>query len=266
MLATQELGFTSLRYLVSAAAAPPMAVIGSLLAGSPAAAIEFDEADIFFELNATDRDLGVHVALDAEGWKELRINRPDGNRMIEVEPRGNLARIGLTELFFEGEEPSLVQVPAREFFRRVPPGTYTFLGTTTGNQPLRSTDRLTTELPCPVTVLSPPEDDPVDIGEVVVRWAPPGIYNADTQRCDRSRNVGLVGYQVIVEMANEARDFERDLVVDFSPDARRLFVPRGFLLQGARLPGTEFKVEIIAIEDTGNATIVEQDFEVSTAD
>ena len=65
--------------------------------------------------------------------------------------------------------------------------------------------------------------------------AAPGIYNADTQRCDRSRNVGLVGYQVIVEMANEARDFERDLVVDFSPDARRLFVPR-LLLQGARLP------------------------------
>lgn len=247
-----------------------MIVPAALLAPAPvnpAVALEFSASDIFFELNATDRDIGVHVALDADAWKELRINRPDGNRLIEVDPRGNLARIGLTELFFEGEEPSLVEVPFRRFLSRIPAGTYTFLGTTADNQPLRSTDRLTTDIPCPVTIVAPPTDDDVEIGELVIRWQPaPGVYDPDRQRCDRARDVGLVGYQLVVELVNDARDLERDLVVDLPPDATQFPVPRRFLEPGVRLPGTELKLEILAIEDSGNKTIVEQAFEVSLDD
>src|SRR5687767_5786963 len=87
------------------------ALAWSVLPGGAAEAIEFDEADIFYELNATDGDVGVHVSLDAESWRELRIESPRGQEIIEVEPQGSLQRIGLTELFFEGEEPSLEEVP-----------------------------------------------------------------------------------------------------------------------------------------------------------
>jgi hypothetical protein len=126
-----------------------------LLAGGGAAAVaaEFDEADIFLELNATDRDVGVYVSLDAESWRELRIEGPGGQRVIGVSPRGNLGRIGLTELFFEGEEPSLGEVPFARFRSLVPTGTYTFLGRTTEGEPLRSTEPLSAELPCPAAFL-----------------------------------------------------------------------------------------------------------------
>ncbi len=34
-------------------------------------AVELDEAEIFFEYNSTDKDLGIHFFLDGEGWKRI---------------------------------------------------------------------------------------------------------------------------------------------------------------------------------------------------
>jgi hypothetical protein len=242
----------------------PVILAWPVLSSSPAEAIPFSEADIFFELNATARDLGVHVSLDAESWKELRIEGPGAKRIAEVIPRGNLGKIGLTELFFEGEEPSLADVPFSSFLQKVPAGTYTFLGTTVENQPLRSTDRLTTDIPCPVPVVSPREDEAVPVDAVVVGWrAAPGVFNPDTRRCNTRREVGLVGYQVIVEIVNEDRDINRQLIVDLPADARQLSVTPGFIRGAQNLPGTEFKLEVLAIEDSGNKTITERNFRVS---
>lgn len=244
----------------------PAILAWPVLASSPAAAIEFDEADIFFELNATDRDVGVHVSLDAESWKELRIDGPGAKRIAEVSPRGNLGKVGLTELFFEGEEPSLVEVPFWRFLQMVPAGTYTFLGTTVGGQPLRSTDRLTTDIPCPVPVVSPQADEEVPVEALVIKWrAAPGVYNPDTRRCDAARDVGLVGYQVIVDVENDERGINRQLVVELPPKATQLSVTSGFLRAAAELSGTEFSLEILAIEDSGNKTITERNFDVSAA-
>ena len=226
------------------------------LASSPAQAIPFPEADIFFEFNSTPRDLGVHVSLDAESWKQLRIQAPNGQAIIDVSPRGNLGRVGLTELFFEGEEPSLVEVPFREFLKKVPAGTYTFLGTTTENQPLRSTDRLTTDIPCPVPILTPREGEEVPANDLIVRWrANPGVYNPDTQRCDATKEVELVGYQVIVEITNEARGINRHLIADLPASSRQLSITPGFIRDDAQLQGTEFLIEVLAIADSGNKTM-----------
>ena len=122
--------------------------------GGAAEALEFAAADIFYELNATDRDLGVHVALDAESWRDLRIEGPAGRTITRVEPEGDLKEIGLTELSFEGEEPSLDEVPFARLRSLFPEGDYVFLARTTDDRELRSTDPLTAELPCPVTVVS----------------------------------------------------------------------------------------------------------------
>jgi hypothetical protein len=239
------------------------ALAWSVLPGGAAEAIEFEEADIFYELNATDGDVGVHVSLDAESWRELRIEGPRGQRLIRVSPRGSLRRIGLIELFLEGEEPSLEEVPFSRFRALFPEGEYVFSGATTGGQVLRSTDPLTAELPCPVAVASPSEDEPVAADEVVVRWRPaPGAYDPDTERCDTRRDAGLVGYQVIVVLENEDADLHRELLVDVAPDVTALPVPREFVEAGARRDGTEFTLEVLAIEDSGNKTITEQGFEV----
>ena len=128
---------------------------------------------------------------------------------------------------------------------------------------MRRNQPVTTDIPCPVRVLTPQPDEPVDVSEVVVSWrAAPGIYNPDTRRCNTARDVGLVGYQLIVEVVNEARGFARQLAVDLPPGQRQLHVPLGFLQQGAQLPGTELKLEVLAIEDSGNRTITEGEFEV----
>ena len=39
--------------------------------------IPFDEAEIFFELNNTDGDLGIHALIDGEPWKRLEIEDPN---------------------------------------------------------------------------------------------------------------------------------------------------------------------------------------------
>ena len=177
----------------------------TLLADGAAAATPFSIANIFFELNSTAGDLGVHVSLDGESWKILRVQDPQGREIVELEPKRGAKTIGLTELFFEGSEPPLVDVSFARFLELFPQGNYRFLGVTTGNQLLRSTDPLTPELPCPVKVVSPPPDKPVAPDQVVIRWEPaPGVFNPDSGICKKNQDVELASYEVIAEVFNEA--------------------------------------------------------------
>ncbi len=243
-------------------------VLLAILAGpvppsDAAEAVEFTEADIFYELDATAGDVGVHVSLDAESWRGLRIENPTAGTIIEVEPEGNLKEIGLTELFFEGEEPSLDEVPFARFRSLFPEGDYVFLARTTDNQELRSTDPLTAELPCPVAVVSPGEEEAVPPDKVVVSWQrAPGVFDPDTKKCATGEEVGLVGYQVIVLLENEEEGLRREFLVDLPPGVTKVPVPVQFVEEGARLEGTEFVLEVLAIEDSGNKTITAQGFQV----
>ncbi|TET94388.1 MAG: hypothetical protein E3J26_04640, partial [Candidatus Zixiibacteriota bacterium] len=67
--------------------------------------IPFDEASIFFELNDTDGDLGIHALIDGEPWKYLKIEDPREREMLNIRVKGRLRRQGLTEIFFESAEP-----------------------------------------------------------------------------------------------------------------------------------------------------------------
>ena len=67
--------------------------------------IPFDEAELFFELNNTDGDLGIHALIDGEAWKKLEIEDPREREILDVSVRGRLRRQGLTEIFFESAEP-----------------------------------------------------------------------------------------------------------------------------------------------------------------
>ena len=231
--------------------------------GGAAEALEFAAADIFYELNATDRDLGVHVALDAESWRDLRIEDPAGRAIAKVEPEGDLKEIGLTELSFEGEEPSLAEVPFARLRSLFPEGDYVFVARTTDGRELRGTDPLTAELPCPVTVVSPAEEQAVPPEGVVVRWRPaPGVFDPDARECDPGEEAGLVGYQVIVLLENQEEGLRREFVVDLPPGATGVPVPAAFVAEGARVENTEFTLEVLAVEDSGNKTITLRSFQV----
>jgi len=65
--------------------------IAALALVVPAAAqaaeeIPFSEARIFFELNNTDADLGLHASIDGEPWKFLAIEDPDAPDLPTVSP------------------------------------------------------------------------------------------------------------------------------------------------------------------------------------
>lgn len=240
------------------------ALVATVPDGSVRAVERYDETDIFFELNATAGDVGVHVSLDAERWKLLLITDPRGRDILKMEPQGSAAGIGLTELFFEGEEPSLKRVPFRRLLKLFPPGRYKFEGTTREGETLRSKDRLSAELPCPVRVVTPSPTVPTAADAVVISWETvPGVYNPDTAVCNFALDVGLVGFQVIAEAVNESAETTRSYVVDLPRDATSARVPTEFLLPGVAVPGTEFRLEVIAIEDTGNKTITEGTFHVT---
>ena len=88
------------------------------------------------------------------------------------------------------------------------------------------------------------------------------MFDPDAQRCDPGAEVGLVGYQVIVLLENEEAGLRREFVVDLPPGATGVPVPAAFVAEGARVENTEFTLEVLAVEDSGNRTITARGFQV----
>jgi hypothetical protein len=197
--------------------------------------IPLEAARIYIEFNSTDNDLGFHVFLDGEDWRELKIVKPDGRTIFEVQGRGAYADLGMTELFFEGAEPSLDEVPLAELLALFPEGVYQFLGKTVEGDNLVGAATLTHAIPDGPSILSPEEDEVVNPGNAVIRWksvtSPPGIQ--------------VVGYEVIVGSSSFRL-----------PAAQTsLKVPPEILERG-----TEYEFEVLAIEAGGNQTITASSF------
>src|SRR5262245_60053325 len=88
----------------------------------PSRAASFSEARIYIEYNASANDLGFHVSLDGENWKTLKISNPSGVKVFEVTGLAGYAQLGLTELFFEGAEPTLDTFPLAQLLALLPGG------------------------------------------------------------------------------------------------------------------------------------------------
>ncbi len=198
-------------------------------AQNSAAPMPFADAQVFFELNTTARDMGLQVFLDAEGWRRVNLKNSEGNRLFGIQADGRLAEIGITELRFESAEPSPAEVRSR-----FPAGRYTFSGETVEGVTLRSEVTLSQRL-LPAPTFSPRDGQVVDRRNTVVRWSAPGAEQVE----------------VIIE-SDELSDV-LDITVSGSID--RLTIPRQFLR-----PGREYKLEILAIAENGNRTIVESTF------
>jgi hypothetical protein len=189
----------------------------------------FADAQLFFELNSTDNDLGLQLFLDDEGWRRVRVLDPRSDELLEIAAGGRLARLGITELRFESEEPSPDEVLAL-----FPPGTYRFRGRTVEGELLASRVTLSHELPAAPT-FTPDDGAVVDAGDAVVEWSAPGAEK--------------------VEIIVESDALEDVLDVTLAAAKRRLRVPRQFLT-----PGEEYKIEVIAIAESGNRTLAESTF------
>ncbi len=239
-------------------------------------AIPFDEAEIFFELNNTDGDLGIHALIDGDAWKQLKIYDSKRRKLLKVGATGRLRRQGLTEIFFESAEPRFesddpdeTTLTPEEFFARFPPGEYEIRGKTLEGDKLESETEVTHVMPAPpvTTVNSEPmalvcdEDDPdFDAPEVTapvtIEWAEVMSSHPDLG-VDPPVEVTIHNYQIVVEAEVEINgdEFVSELSVILPPDARSFTIPEEFTEQT-----DQFKYEVLAREVSFNQTAVESCF------
>jgi hypothetical protein len=213
-------------------------------AGRGAAPLEFDVALIRIEKNATARDAGIQILLDAEDWKRVTIYLPHGGpRIMEVRARHSIGRIGVTELFFESAEPSLEDLPLKDLLRMFPEGRYRLVGETTDGREMVGTALLTHDIPAGPTVVAPEEGAVTQVDDTLIDWEP----------VVSPVGIEISGYQVIVELPEPLRVFS----VDLPASVTSVTVPPEFLK-----PGTEYKFEVLVIAKGGgrNQTITESTF------
>lgn len=221
------------------------------------AAVPFNQADIFFEENATDSDLGIHFGIDhssEDAWRRVMVFFPDGTRFMNIRTGGAEAETGVTGLFTESAEPNYDNLPRPEFLARFPEGVYTFVGWTINGNMLLSTDVLSHDIPAPPQLITPVEGGEVEFDRpLVVRWngvadpAPP-------------TNV-IVGYEVIVTRPAEAGKHKRVVSIELRANQRSVRIPREFFEAD-----TEYVCEVIARETSHNQTISEVSFRTEADD
>ena len=259
----------------------PTIIVASLacaLAASPCAfadddddEIPFDEAEIFFELNDTDGDLGIHALIDGDPWKRLTIEDTRGRKMLNIYVRGRLRRQGLTEIFFESAEPTFDELSPDKFFHRFPEGTYEIEGKTLDGLELESETEITHAMPAPPAAMvngipmaeqcddEEPGYDALNVeGPVVISWAAVTTTHPELGHPQGSTDISIYNYEVVVEAELEDADGE-EFVSVFSvllpPNVTSMTVPAEFLSQS-----DEFKFEVLAREESFNQTAVESCF------
>ena len=246
------------------------------------AATTFDEAHIFFELNNTDGDLGIHALIDGEEWRKLEIRDPNKHRMLKIAVQGRLRMQGLTELFFESAEPTFDELSPEDFFSRFPAGDYEIKGTTLEGDKLASTAELTHVMPAPPGGITlndallgeiakercdedSDEFDPkvvaVPSGTVTIVWDDVTMSHPNPLGGGAGIQppiaVAIHNYQVVVEVEVEVNGEELNSVfsVVLPPDQTSMTVPAEFIALGEA-----FKFEILAREESFNQTAIESCF------
>ena len=239
--------------------------------------IPFDVAEVFFELNNTDGDLGIHALIDGDPWKRLYIEDPRDRKMLNIYVRGRLRRQGLTELFFESAEPPFDELTPAKFFRRFPEGTYDVEGVTLDHEERESEVEITHRMPAPAAPTvngfpmavqcddeEPGFDAPTVAMPVEITWPPVASTHPDLGHPQASPDITIYNYQVVVEAEIEGPDGE-EFVTIFSaivpPDVTSMTIPDEFLSQT-----DEFKYEVLAREESWNQTAVESCFLLEIGD
>ncbi|MGH7893490.1 MAG: hypothetical protein ACREQL_02425 [Candidatus Binatia bacterium] len=223
--------------LVLAAVAAMAAAFAPERRAKPPVPLEI--AKIYWEYNASANDLGVHVSLDAEDWKRLKIVNPKGRTIFNVEGNGPYKALGMTELFFEGAEPSLADFPLEDLLALFPEGQYQFDGKTVDGADLHSAATFSQAIPD-----GPAVSAAVGPGNsLVISWTP--VTSPPTGF--PAKPINIVAYQVIVD----------PFQVTVPGTVRRVTVSPEFV---ASLAAGNQPYEVLAIEASGNQTITEGTF------
>ncbi len=217
----------------------------------------FSEAQLYFELNNTDEDLGIHGSIDGDVWTELAINGPGGHRLLSLFTQNALTSHGMTQLFFESAEPNFEDLSPAAFFRRFPEGRYRITGRLKNGKGISSSVMLSHVMPAPVenvTVNGVPAaascDAPMPTvnAPVTIDWDP---VTESHPTVGKRGAIKIAQYQFFVEREDVK------LSLDLPPTVTEFDIPPAITAMG-----DEFKFEIIARTTTGNNTAVESCFRV----
>lgn len=224
----------------------------------------FEEAFIFFELNDTDGDLGIHAKIDGDPYKRLKIVCE--KKLLDLKVKGSLRKQGLTELFFESAEPDFEELSAEEFFERFPEGDCEIKGTTLDGEKVETETTITHLMPAPpVTFVNTDEaaEDcdveplPAYPGDmpIVISWEEVTDSHPDL---GSSGELEVINYEVVVEIDEEP--FHVSIILP--PDARSFVVPPEMIALLGEEFGDELKFEVLVREASYNQTAVESCFVV----
>jgi hypothetical protein len=243
---------------VLAAAAAALAIAGLGRVDSPRAAAAQDPcpptgqraqiatAKLIVEYNATDQDIGVHGAFDDHGWSKLCVYSPNGAPLLNVSPEGQLRDLTMAGIFFESREPPIGEFSFEDLKAKFPEGRYTVRGLSFDGKLLTGSALFTHDVPEAPTVTAPVDGAMVGTNDLVVKW------DDVTQTVD-SDPVTITGYEVIITKIKhvDPHGFSQPVYdVHVLPDRNSLPVPEEFLESG-----TEYELEVLALEKSGNQTI-----------
>lgn len=238
------------------------AAVAILCAGAvdPAAAgaEPFGEAQLFFELNDTDGDLGIYSKIDGEPWVHLVIEDPGNRTLLDILATSRLRKQGMTEIFFESAEPSFDELSPRDFLKRFPSGHYEARGFSQSIGNLRSEMFLSHVMPAPagdilIGGIPAAEDcdaDPLPTvpGNQTVSIAWDAVTSSHPD-IGQAGPVSIAEYEVVLE----AGDVK--LAASLPPGQTSLQVPASFLALS-----DAWKLEILVRATNHNRTAIETCF------
>ena len=203
-------------------------------------------AKLIIENNATDEDMGVHGAFDDHGWSKLCVFSPNGAPVLTVSPDGQLQDLTMAGIFFESREPPIDEFSFEDLKAKFPEGRYTVRGLSFDGKLLTGAATFTHDVPEAPTVTAPEDGAVVGTEDLTVRWE-------DVTETIDGDPVTITGYEVIITKIKhvDPHGFSQPIYdVHVPPDRNALSVPEEFLE-----PGTEYELEVLALERSGNQTI-----------
>lgn len=233
-------------------AAPHTNLTASTVSNATPSKASLAQAKFLIEHNATDDDTGYQLFVDGEPWNRLTVEGPGGG-VIEVNALGAMVGFGLTEGFFETNEPPGAEFPLEDVLALFPEGKYVFEAASVDGPTLRGTATLTHTIPAEPEIRSPAEGAVVDPRNLVVSWNP-------VEESLTGGRLTIEGYQVIVakdvDLKPSESFFKSEMSVFLPASTTSLTVPSEFLE-----PRTAYGIEVLAIESSGNQTIAQRTFE-----
>jgi len=222
---------------------------------------EFDEARLYFELNDTDGDIGLHSLVDVDAWRTLSIEDRQGSEIFSVEVEGALAAQGMTEIFFESAEPNFDDLNPADFFARFPEGEYEISADGFDGNEFESIVTLSHIIPAApsnmiingelLDIAGGCEDNagPVVAAPYVVSWDPVTHSHAFL---GTPGEVEVDIYQVVIEREEPT---ELHISIDVGASITQMTLPQE--LFGA---GEEIKMEVLTIANSFNQSASETCF------